>query len=239
MKILLTILLPFFSIAIFAQTITLSQDTVVLRPGAIIDYNTYVITNNSNDSLELDCTVRPICYNPQDTSSAVVICFGINCFQPVSEETTYGEKLNGLPVAEIAAGESDESFKLEVISDGNYGSRWAVEFFDQENPSDKATLIVYYSSCSDPVSVSNNYEKVNFTASPNPANDWLNLTFEEGNVQRVLNIYNTIGQLQDSEILSATEFTHRKDISKLKTGTYFLQVISDDGTTAVKKLVVR
>ncbi len=237
MKKFFTLLFSLVVVAVSAQSISLSADTINLRHGDKIDYGSFIIKNNAGSQIDIDCTIRPMCYNPDD-DALIAICFGTLCFSPVNVETTFGE-LTMEPVTTIGAGGEDNTFKLESFSGQKYGSVWEVDFFDQANPTDKTTLVVYIDVCDASSSTSDIYEKVNFTASPNPASDFLNLTFEEGNVQRVLNIYNTIGQLQDSEIISSGAFTHRKDISKLTSGNYFIQVISDDGATAVKKLVVR
>lgn len=237
MKKIFTLLFSIIVVAVSAQSLSLSMDTVYLRHGDKIDYGSFIISNGAGTQLDIDCTIRPVCYNSDDDAS-IAICFGTLCFSPVKNETTFGE-LTMEPVISIGAGGSDNTFKMESFSSQKYGSTWEVDFFDQANPTDKATLVVYFDACDASTSTSDFNKKVNFTASPNPASDWLNLTFEEGKGQRVLNIYNTIGQLQDSEIISSGAFTHRKDISKLRTGNYFLQVISNDGATAVKKLVIR
>lgn len=239
MKKIFTLLFSLVVVAVSAQSLTLSMDTVYLRHGDKIDYGSFFITNNSNAAIDIDCTVRPVCYDSND-DAAIAICFGSLCFSPVKTETTFGELTNE-PVATIGSGSQDDTFKMESFSSQKHGSTWEVDFFDQTNPSDLTTLVVYIDSC-DPantVSVSDTYQRENFTITPNPANDLLNLTFEDGNAQRVLNIYNTIGQLQDSEILPANIINYTKDISKLRNGNYFIQVISTEGVTGVQKLLVR
>jgi len=237
MKKIFTFLFSIIVIAVSAQSITISEDTVRLRNGEIIDYGSFLITNTSANDINIDCTLRPFCKDSNDETS-VSICFGPLCFSPFEDETTYGELLMA-PVTVINGGAQDTTFKFEPFTRVEFGSAWEVDFFDQDNPTDRTTLVVYVDDCQGLTSTSNTYEKVNVSISPNPASDWLNLTFDQGNTQRVLNIYNTIGQLEDSEIIPSSAFSHRKNISKLRAGNYFIQVISADGVTAVKKLVVR
>ena len=54
---------------------------------------------------------------------------------------------------------------------------------------------------------------------------WDNLTLKE---KQLVEVFNTIGQL----VLVITEPTTAIDVSSLKTGNYFIKVISDKGTSS-------
>ncbi|MGY5352183.1 T9SS type A sorting domain-containing protein [Wenyingzhuangia sp. IMCC45533] len=76
-----------------------------------------------------------------------------------------------------------------------------------------------------------------FFMSPNPANDFVNLNLEASTVERIV-IYNTQGR----QVTSYTDFskgdsTLRLDLTSLKSGIYYVNVLSNENVT-VKKLII-
>lgn len=69
-----------------------------------------------------------------------------------------------------------------------------------------------------------------FTLSPVPTNDVLHFDTKQSISVSSLSIYNTLGQL----ILVETNPSNPIDVSNLKTGNYFIKVISDKGTSVGK-----
>ena len=72
----------------------------------------------------------------------------------------------------------------------------------------------------------NNY----VTISPNPAKNELNFQTKNEIQLSSLSIYNTMGQL----VLVITEPDNSIDVASLKTGSYFIKIISDKGTSSSK-----
>ena len=71
-----------------------------------------------------------------------------------------------------------------------------------------------------------------FSLSPVPAKDVLTITTKQAVVMSSANIYNTLGQL----IQVNTNPNEAIDVSGLKTGSYFIRIVSDRGTASGKFL---
>ena len=71
-----------------------------------------------------------------------------------------------------------------------------------------------------------------FSLSPVPAKDVLTITTKQAVVMSSANIYNTLGQL----IQVNTNPNEAIDVSGLKTGSYFIRIVSDKGTVSGKFL---
>ena len=69
-----------------------------------------------------------------------------------------------------------------------------------------------------------------FSLYPNPTNEILNIKNNKEVEITSLSIYNSLGQL----ILVATGNNSFIDVSSLKTGTYLLKIVSNNGTTCTK-----
>ncbi|QBZ96904.1 DUF7619 domain-containing protein [Flavobacterium sangjuense] len=69
-----------------------------------------------------------------------------------------------------------------------------------------------------------------YTLAPIPAKNYLTLTTKQKVVITSVNIYNTLGQL----VQVITNPTETFDISNLKTGSYFIKIISDKGIVSSK-----
>ena len=72
-----------------------------------------------------------------------------------------------------------------------------------------------------------NYISIN----PNPANDILNVTSKDIEVSSI-SIYNNLGQLV--QVIPNAKETKTIDVSQLKSGNYFIKVVSDKGMSSSK-----
>jgi Secretion system C-terminal sorting domain len=74
----------------------------------------------------------------------------------------------------------------------------------------------------------------NFKIYPNPAKNSLNINAKQAIAIQSITIYNPLGQL--IQMVSNQEFdkTITIDVSQLKTGTYFVTILSDKGKTVEK-----
>ena len=232
MKNIFTIFFTIFSFSLIAQSLTLSQDTVFLRFGEKIDYGDYFINNNSNGEIDIDCTIKPTCYDSDD-DTAIAICFGALCFSPINTETTYGDLTQDALITIPGQGQ-DDTFKFEPFSSESYGSSWDVIFFDRNNPDDKATLTVFVSNCQ----LSNTkeaFEKLGFTIFPNPVQNQLNLDFVSTISEKRITIYNSIGQVLRKDIVASGNSYFSTNVSNLSNGNYFIEIADDAGLKYVEQ----
>jgi Leucine-rich repeat (LRR) protein len=87
---------------------------------------------------------------------------------------------------------------------------------------------VVNSSCN--LSVEENLIDTNFTLYPNPVNDILNLSTKQQTKIYSLTIYNLLGQ----QVQTTTSPNKSIDVSILKTGSYFVKVITGKGVSSSK-----
>ncbi len=69
-----------------------------------------------------------------------------------------------------------------------------------------------------------------FTLSPVPAKGVVNITCKQNVIMSSASIYNTLGQL----LQVITNPTETINVSSLKTGSYFIKIVSDKGTASSK-----
>lgn len=80
--------------------------------------------------------------------------------------------------------------------------------------------------------------KVKLSVAPNPASDYLNLTFENISNENVnLTIFNINGQKVLSESFNVNNNTHKLDISNLSAGVYSLEVKTENTILRREKIV--
>lgn len=86
------------------------------------------------------------------------------------------------------------------------------------------------SDCSSLLNSPNNANDFTVSVYPNPVNTLLNIEFPQNIYLKSISIYNTICQL----VQVVTNPTETIDVSELKTGSYFIKIISDKGTANSK-----
>ncbi|WP_298221045.1 T9SS type A sorting domain-containing protein [Flavobacterium sp.] len=74
------------------------------------------------------------------------------------------------------------------------------------------------------------------TLTPNPTTGILNVHFETGFSINEINLYNPLGQLVKTLTENEINTSSAIDVSALKTGTYFMEIVSD-GSKTIKKFV--
>lgn len=100
-------------------------------------------------------------------------------------------------------------------------------FFDYNLP---ITTNTYTTNVFNPLSTNDFDFGTAFTLSPVPAKTNLTITNKQNITITSANIYNMLGQL----VQVNTNSTETIDVSSLKTGSYFIKIISDKGTTSSK-----
>ncbi|WP_432671314.1 DUF7619 domain-containing protein [Flavobacterium sp. SM2513] len=117
---------------------------------------------------------------------------------------------------------------LPTLALGDTFSNSASIYFDYNFPIITEPAVTTFATLATQDFVFNNY----LTVYPNPTNDALNLTAKQAIELKSMEVYNVVGQL----VLSVpnAKGVSTVDVSNLTTGTYFLKVLSDKGTSNVK-----
>lgn len=85
-------------------------------------------------------------------------------------------------------------------------------------------------NCSSLLSIPEIVSGFNFTVYPNPVKNFVTISFKEKTAIQSISIYNVLGQVEQL----VTNPTETIDVSGLKTGNYFIKIISDKGTATSK-----
>ncbi|MCF6128512.1 T9SS type A sorting domain-containing protein [Flavobacterium sp. AS60] len=167
--------------------------------------------------------------------------FDINTLTPVSGSHSFTTKITNTNLVEFifeninlpfddANNDGYVAFKIKTkptLTVGANISNTANIYFDYNLPviTNTATTAVY-----NPL-ITNDFEFGSmFTLSPVPAKNNLTITIKQDVTISSVNIYNTLGQL----IQVSSNPSETIDVSSLKTGTYFIKILSDRGTASSK-----
>ncbi len=184
---------------------------------AVIDID---VKNASSNSMDIQCRKRHIKLVSETQN---YFCWG-SCFPPYTFES-----INPLV---IPANTTDTAFAGHYKPNGKLGCTIvAYTFFDNNNPSDSATVTVKYimDSCT-PSSIIENNNSVNMFSSayPNPASSYFNIDIKHLQKTGYLNLYNNNGQLIKTKIFYASNTNIAVNIKNLQTGIYFYNIILND-----------
>ena len=122
------------------------------------------------------------------------------------------------------------AFKIKTkptLTVGTNISNTANIYFDYNFP---ITTNTYTTTVFNPLNTNDFEFDTIFTLSPVPAKEMLNVSLKQAVIMSSVSIYNTLGQL----IQVITDPTTTIDVSGLKTGSYFIKIKSDKGTTSSK-----
>ncbi len=196
----------------------------------------YIRVKNNTDSPMQNVFVRRI-INQEVDSTQNSFCFGVNCYGPMTNESTFP--------TEIDAGVTDNSFYGDYYPDkfgtGGHGGLTSItyEFFDNVTfgvpVSAKATINFHISANS----IADN--KIIFKGPyPNPAS---RLTHFEYNIPSVNNaqliIRNMLGVEVETILFDNGSGKKSIDVSNYASGFYFYTLVVDGKIVQSKKLIVR
>jgi uncharacterized repeat protein (TIGR01451 family) len=168
--------------------------------------------------------------------------FNIETLLPVSGSHDFTTRINGDKVEFIfeninlpfdnATNDGYVAFKIKTKSTlvlGNTFSNLANIYFDYNFPivTNTATTTVANPLATQDFEFSNY-----FSLYPNPVKNSLNISAKNDVVISSMSIYNTLGQL----VQVITNPTNTIDVSELKTGNYFVKIVSDKGVSGSKFL---
>ena len=240
---------------IYLSTIfTLLFATIFAQSVEITDHNNNVV--NFGDTVRFFSTdlsaIHTVEFTAKNTSSANVaymvrqmdisvvantmhyFCFG-SCYSPGVNLTPNSTTIN--------AGESTGSgaFSTDYMSQGYEGTTIvAYSVFDEANPSDSTYFIVKYYVALD-ASISSTTSSVRISdAYPNPAKDYFFVDYEINNAQMAnIEVVNVLGSVVLNQEIPTGDNRAKINISDLKSGVYFYNVIVDGNKLESKKLIIR
>ena len=134
--------------------------------------------------------------------------------------TQIGSDING------EAANDNSGWSVSLSADGSTVAIGALS--NDENGTDSGHVRVYDLSS---VLSLNSFIQSNFSVYPNPTSERLTIDLENNLILEKVNIYNTLGQI------TKTESNTTIDVSKLQKGTYFVEVITNQGK-ATKSIIV-
>lgn len=160
-------------------------------------------------------------------------CFG-SCYAPGTNLSPTGVDIN--------AGESTapNAFSTDYMPQGLSGiTIIAYSVFDEANTSDSLYFIVKYNIAID-ASIENANKLQISNAYPNPANNDFTVEYKIKNAQTAnIEILNILGSKVLVQEISTNDNRIKLDISTLKAGVYFYNIIVDGNKEISKKLIVR
>ncbi|MBI9066571.1 MAG: T9SS type A sorting domain-containing protein [Salinivirgaceae bacterium] len=176
------------------------------------------IKNTSSSSLDVQCRKRHIQLISETQN---YFCWS-SCFPPYTFESI-------VPV-NIPANGTTDIFSGHYKPNGNLGCILvAYTFFNNENPSDSAMVVVKFimDSCNPTSIAENNMQKQFSLPYPNPATNYFTIN-KELNMQQSgsIELYNGVGQLITTTPFKATDSYINMNTNQLKSGTYYYRIIS-------------
>ncbi|MBC7641695.1 MAG: T9SS type A sorting domain-containing protein [Flavobacterium sp.] len=166
--------------------------------------------------------------------------FDIATLIPISSSHDFVTKINGDKVEFIfeninlpfdnANNDGYVAFKIKTKSTlvlGNTFTNSANIYFDYNFPIVTNTAST---TVANPLATQDFEFATYFSLYPNPVKNSLNITAKNDVVISSMSIYNTLGQL----VQVITNPTNIIDVSELKTGNYFVKIVSDKGTSGSK-----
>jgi len=231
-KLILFIIAGTFGIGAQAQDLILTNYSQNhggdVSMGAIDAYVT-IENHNVTDSLFVTAE-RTI----NDTASGHInlFCYGIACYPPSTSISP--------DPARIGPGGSDNTFKSQLLPNGNVGvSEVKYCFYDQSNITDSTCVRFIYDVLA--VGIEDVATGATFSSpSPNPANNFTAFTYDlKGNTQNFnIEVYNMLGSIVKTVEIPEQRGALIINTSELETGIYFCSLVSEGKSYLTQKLLV-
>jgi Leucine-rich repeat (LRR) protein len=203
-----------------------------IEPSMIGEYVHYIIRFENTGTYQADNIVVK---DTIDTNK-----FDINTLVPLNGSHSFVTKISNTNQVEFifeninlpfddANNDGYVAFKIKTKPNlvvGATFSNSADIFFDYNFPIQTNNFVTTIATLNKPDFAFDSY----FILSPNPANDILNFTTKQDIQISSASIYNALGQL----VLVITEPHNSIDISSLKTGNYFIKIVSEKGASSGK-----
>lgn len=237
-KIITVVIVGFLAIGVgLSQSLTLtiegvdiSNDTLFLigtTEDALLE--SHVSVNNITDKeIEVKAKKTEVFIIDNTVNS---FCWG-SCFPPFIFEATQAIKIP-------AEGTDSDSFIGDYTPEGNEGtSVLRYTFFAAANVTDSVSLIVYYQVGAAGIrDWTLDHELLR--AYPNPTSGLLNLDFPGDTNQLItLRMFSITGQILKEKVMQYGQSSARLDLSEYPKGIMFLEIVNDDGQSAIKKIIL-
>lgn len=214
------------NISIFAQSLSLSSDTVVVTGNSDDPYIQAVVRVNNISAVSKNVSVKRYRVNTLGGSSTDYFCWSI-CHSPVVDVDPDFITIN--------AGSYSDSFYGDLVPNGQSGTAIIkYTFFDVNNANDSVQLTAIFNI--NPTGIASNESKNNFQLYPNPANDIIRVKFNSITNADLI-IYDITGKMVRSEYLMAGQSDYVFSISDLKSGVYFYSLNNGKEIVSMKKLI--
>lgn len=196
------------------------------------------IKNNSNIAIDLRVERQALSY-PSGINDQ--LCWGGLCEQETfpfiaRRSSLLSKKMQ--PQQIIAGG--GLGFAGYYMPKGNYGvGYFKYIFYDINNQVNPAYFTVKF-DVQQFVGIKEQDIFNNFSISPNPANDYVELNNlpKKWNSNASIEVLNIIGKVVSEKTIGKTE-KHRIDVSNLKSGIYFIRLKADGQYSRSQKLIIR
>ena len=169
------------------------------------------------------------------TGHETFMCFGAGCYAPSTDVT---------PPVMIPGVSVDSTFKLTCNPAGNTGVTTAyMTFLIDGGVADSSEVMIVFtftSTVGNDVEVLDRSQVSLANPFPNPANDEATIVYTLGTEKNgTVNLYNGIGQVVRTATASASSDQVTFDTNGLESGIYFVELSTNAGSRATKKLVVK
>lgn len=214
------------NISIFAQSLSLSSDTVVVTGNSDDPYIQAVVRVNNISAVSKNVSVKRYRVNTLGGSSTDYFCWSI-CHSPVVDVDPDFITIN--------AGSYSDAFYGDLVPNGQSGTAIIkYTFFDVNNANDSVQLTAIFNI--NPTGIASNESKNNFQLYPNPANDIIRVKYNfDTNADLI--IYDITGKMVRRESLTAGQSDYTLSIADLKTGVYFYSLNNGKEIVSMKKLI--
>lgn len=209
-----------------AQSFTLEKDTVTVTAYGYVDiYNN--ITNATNDTISIAWKIidHSLPTDWQDNAS-FGLCDNVQCY----DKSILG---GSTQITSPIDANTKTLFKVQVdvspssVTPTNSGPLYITTELTHNTTVDTATFEVYKWGTNIASTPSNNG---NVTVYPNPAQDYINITYNNTlNIKRAA-IYNLVGKQLDSQPVKSTSTGNTTfNVKNIPSGLYFIRLINDKG----------
>lgn len=225
-KHLLILFLAISSTYIYAQSLSLSSDSIWVSGHADDPYIQAVVRVINNSTSAKNVSVRRYRVATLGGTSTDYFCWSI-CHSPaVDVDPDY---------ITINANSFTDAFYGDLVPNGQTGNAIILyTFFDVNNTADSVQLKVVYNVL--PTSIPQIETKHTFQLFPNPANDIIRIKYiNDSNADLI--IYDITGKIVRRETLTSVQTDYVLSISELKSGVYFYSLNNGKEIISMKKLI--
>ncbi len=217
---LLTVLFT-FSLVGFAQDIDVPSLVVDLAEDGSIEYDEFLITNNTGGEIVLACTMSPV-INCGDQE--ISVCIGQQCYGFTTEPANYN---NAGFLETMQDGDVTGQFAIHHINGDGHEASWQICFYDLNNPNTETciTINIDGDACTTNVSELDSSTEIKIgNIFPNPTINELNFDYLNSSAEASFQVFDLTGKTILSGSILSGDGTHSINTSALESGVYFISI---------------